>query len=73
MIERHYPLSRSHIVYDPALPPGDPQFLFGPGHTVPVAGATAPSASVEFVEVRNRDFAWKRYRRRGLIAKFLQD
>lgn len=73
MIEQYNPQTRTYIVYDPDLVKADPDHLFDVSAAKESTSAIGPSESVVFVSCGDRKLARKHYRRRGQMARFIDD
>lgn len=67
------PETSTHIIYDPRIYEGDPGELFDPERIIDSTPAQGPHASVVFLAGEPGNFAWKRYRRRGLMASLCRE
>ncbi|MFO7724346.1 MAG: 3-deoxy-D-manno-octulosonic acid kinase [Oceanipulchritudo sp.] len=63
-----YPETSTHIIYDPQVHEGNPGELFDREQIIGSTSVQGPHASVVFVSGDPHEYAWKRYRRRGLMA-----
>ena len=68
-----YPETSTHILYDPQIYTGDPGLLFARERIIGSTSAQGPHASVVFLSGEREDYAWKRFRRRGLMAHLCRE